>query len=337
MHKFKILYVVFIVLFFNACSQKVLIKAIAPAEVGAMATKKKVAISEFKRDRVGLSGKIESKIASHKLDRKKYFTVVSRRDIDKVLNEQKLQSSELMDEETTTRVGKIIGAQAIVNGEITTASGKDGMYLDKRKRCEKYDDAKKCIKYKTHYVKCTTSEASLIGNINIVNIETASIIYGESFNKNYKGNTCKNSRNFLKKKQALEKLSTSIANEFVYKLVPSYVYFRVTLLDEIEFDVSNKQEQKLKNALEYINSGRMDKAEKILTMLLDEFDGNSYVLAYDLGVVKESLGKYDEAKNLYSLADEISSKPVQELNIALNRIDDVIVKRDEANGQINAQ
>ena len=49
------------------------------------------------------------------------------------------------------------------------------------------------------------------------------------------------------------------------------------------------------------------------------------------------LGKYDEAKNLYSLADEISSKPVQELNIALNRIDDVIVKRDEANGQINAQ
>lgn len=196
---------------------------------------------------------------------------------------------------------------------------------------------KECIKYEKYIVKCKTTEVILSANINIVDIETASIIHAESFNKNYKADSCKTSRKILNSKRALELLSTEVVNEFVYKLTPKYIYFRVSLLDEIEFDVGDKQDKKLKNALKYIEAGRMDKAEAGLSMLLDEFDGRSYVIAYNLGVVKEAQGRFNEAKNMYSLADDICSKPVDELNLALIRIDELIYKKDEAERQINAQ
>ena len=325
-------------LLISGCAQKVQIRALAPAKVSEMASKKKVAISKFKNDRVGLSGKIETKIASHKLDRKKYFTVVSRRDIDKILKEQKLQSSELMDEQTTTRVGKVIGAQAIINGEVTTASGKSGTYTERRKRCKKYDKKKKeCVKYEYYTVRCNTTEATVAANINIVGVERGSVIYGDSYTKSYKADSCKSFGRVLSSSEALERLSNNIAYEFVAKLTPKYIYFKVALLDEIEFEASSEQETKLENALKYIEANRIDKAEELLTILLDEFDGRSYVVAYDLGVVKEASGKFDEAKNMYELADSLSSEPIEELNTALVRIDDLISKRDEAIRQIDAK
>ncbi|MCW8838103.1 MAG: CsgG/HfaB family protein [Thiovulaceae bacterium] len=338
MNMIKFFLIGLVVLFMSGCAQKVQIRALAPAKVGEMANNKTVAVSKFKSDKVGLSGKIESKIASHKLDRKKYFKVVSRKDIDKVLKEQKLQSSELMDEKTTTRVGKIVGAQAIINGEVTTASGKSGSYKEKRKRCKKYDKkAKECVKYEYYIVRCNTTEATVAANINIVGVESASVIYGNSFRKSYQADSCRTFRRVLSTNEAIESLSASIANEFVGNLTPKYIYFKVELLDEIEFDASSKQEKKLENALKYIEANRMDKAEEILNVLLDEFDGRSYVIAYDLGVVKEARGKFDEAKNMYSLADEISTEPIEELNNALIRIDDLISKRDEAIRQIDAK
>ena len=106
----------------SGCAQKVRIKALDPAEGGEMATKKKVAISGFKNDKHGLSGKIESEIAKHKLDKKRYFTVVSRKDLNKVMAEQKLQSSVSIEEAIATQVGKLLGAQAVTNGEIASVT-----------------------------------------------------------------------------------------------------------------------------------------------------------------------------------------------------------------------
>lgn len=325
-----------IVLLFNGCSQTVQIKALNPAEVSEMATKKKIAITKFKRDRYGLSGKIESQIAKHKLDNKRYFTIVSRKDLDKVIREQRLQSSELMDEKTATRVGKLIGAQALINGEITTANATTDKYTQEREKCLKYVKDVGCVRYKHYYVTCKTIQATVSANINIVNIQTGSIIYGDTIYKEYNGDSCR--RNILSKTQALDRLTSSIASEFIYKLTPHYIYFNVGLLDEIELDnVTDAQEQTFENALEYIKAGRMKRAGDLLLELLDELDGQSYVVAYVYGVVSEAQGYFNEAREIYIMADELTIKPVHEINLALGRIDNMIAKRDEAREQINAQ
>jgi len=325
-----------VALLMSGCAQKVRIKALNPAEVGEMASKKKVAISKFKNDTQGLSGKIESKISSHKLDKKRYFTVISRKDLDKVIAEQKLQSSELMDEATATKVGKLIGAQAVINGEISSATATTGRYVEDREKCLKYVKDQGCVRYKHYKVTCNTIQANVSANINILNVETGSIIYGDSITKEYNGDSCKGP--ILSKGQALNRLTSAIADEFVYKLTPHYIYFNVALLDKIELDnVTDKQKQTFKNSLEYIKAGRMNKAEKLLQGLLDDLNGKSYVVAYVYGVTKEAQGKFDEAKKIYTMADDLTVKPVDEINAAMTRIDGLIAKREEAKMQMNAK
>ncbi|MDY0233671.1 MAG: CsgG/HfaB family protein [Sulfurimonas sp.] len=334
-------------LLMSGCAQKIKIKALQPAEVEEMATKKKIAISSFKNDYYGLSGKIESQIAKHKLDQKRYFTVVSRRDLDKIIAEQKLQSSELMDEATATRVGKLIGAQAVINGEIASASGESGRYLKDAKECLNYTK-KGCTKWRYYKVTCHTTKASVSANINIVNVETGSIIYGDTLNKEYSADSCRpiisdyfslgSSTAILSKGQALNRLTTEIANEFVYKLTPNYIYFEVALLDKVELDdATSKQKQTFENSLEFIKAGRMDRAESLLQQLLDELDGRSYVVAYVYGVVQEAEGRLNDAKKAYTLADDLTTKPVEEINLALRRIDNSIDKRERAKRQIDAK
>jgi len=334
-------------LFMSGCAQKVKIKALQPAEVEEMATKKNIAISSFKNDKYGLSGKIESQIAKYKLDQKRYFTVVSRKDLDKIMAEQRLQSSELMDETTSTRVGKLIGAQALINGEIASASGESGQYSKHTRECLNYTK-KGCIRWRYYNVICHTTKASVSANINIVDIETGSIIYGDTLNKEYSADSCipiisdyfslGSSTAILSKGQALNRLTTEIANEFVYKLTPNYIYFEVALLDEIELDnVTDRQEDIFEYSLEYIKAGRMDKAEQMLQELLDELDGKSYVVAYVYGVVQEADGKLNDAKKAYILADGLTMGPVEEISLALRRIDDLIEKKERAKRQMNAR
>jgi len=339
----------FVSVLMSGCAQKVMVKALNPAEVGEMASKKKVAVSGFKNDRVGLSGKIESQLAKHKLDRKKYFTVVSRKDLEKIIKEQKLQSSELMDETTSSKVGKLIGAQAVINGEIASANATSGSYMEDREKCLKYVKDRGCVKYRYYKVKCNTTQATVSANLNIVDVENGSIIYGDTLTKEYSADSCKAGnigllsistapRQILSERQALNRLASDIANEFVYKLTPNYVYFKVTLLDEIDLDnKTDKQEKIFESALEYIKAGRMDKAGSMLQGLLDEFNGRSYAVAYDYGVVNEAQGKLDEARKYYSMADELTIEPVEEINEAMKRIDNLIAKRDEAKQQMNTK
>jgi len=335
----------------SGCAQKIKIKALEPAEVGEMATKKRIAITKFKNDKNGLAGKIESQIAKHKLDKKRYFTVLSRKDLDKVIAEQSLQSSELMDELTATRVGKIVGAQAIINGEISSAVASSDKYRESREKCLQYYKDGGCSRYRYYKVTCKTVQATVSANINIINVETSSIIYGDTITKEYSADSCKagktnlglivlntGPKEILSKGQALNRLTSEIASEFVQKLTPHYIYFDVGLLDKIELSgVSSKQEETFEYSLEYIKVGRMDKAAKSLQRLLDELNGNSYVVAYVYGVVNESLGKLDKAKKLYTMADDLSIKPIEEINLALSRIEESISKRDEAKEQINAK
>jgi len=325
-------------LFLTGCAQKVHIRAINPAEVSEMAVNKKVAVSQFRHDHIGMSGKIEAEIASQRIDNKRYFTLLSRKDMSKVLKEQKLQSSELMDETTTSRVGKIIGAQAIISGDVASANAESSHYYEDRQSCIKYDKEKgECVRYRYYRVRCNTTQASVSVNINIIDVENASVIYGDTLSKEYSADSCQfGFSRVLSKGQALNRLASAIAKEFVYKLTPNYIYFDVSLLDSIEIDATSTQEESFSNALKYIKYTRYDRAKKILDKLMEAFDGKSYVVAYDYGVVNEATGNFKKAEELYQLADDLTVEPVEEISVALKRIQELIQKKEEATAQMKA-
>ena len=332
-------FLLFSPLFTTGCATKktLTVKILEPAKVKTLDYKKHIAVTHFKNDTVGLAAKVESNLAKATLNGKRYFVVVNRRQIDKVLTELELQSTDLIDPATAAKIGKIAGVDALVTGEITSTSGMMRTYLQNKKECIRYyKDGSGCARWHFYKERCITSTAALSAHLSVIDVQSAVVLYADDYDKSYIADSCKTDSELLPINQALSKLAETIAEKFTLNLVPHYRYIDVPLLDELDLkQISDSQKERFKNALEYITAGRLKKAEKILRQLLEELGNRSTVVAYDLGVVKEALGELEEAKKLYLLADENTARPLDEINSAIVRIEEEIRKKEEADRQLH--
>ena len=319
-------------IFFSGCTPKVGVKALEPAEIDRVANTKRIAITNFSNDRVGLAAKIEAKLAKFQIDNKKYFTVISRNDLDKVIAEQKLQNSGLVDDKTVVKLGKIVGAQAIISGRVSSPTKQDSYFYEERIRCKDL----KCKEIVTYAVRCVKRVFSLSAELKIVDVAKTDIIYADTIDKGSMYKHCADDSQALPSTEmAAQNLANQIADSFTYKLTPHYRQFDVELLDDEDIDYTDSEEKLLKVSLEYIKQGRYDKAQQLLTRLIDETDEKSYVPFYNIGVIKEAQGKYEEAKEYYQHADHLMIEPVEEINKAVLRIDKLIEKRKKTMEQLN--
>lgn len=320
-----------IALFLGGCSRNAKVSALQPAEVDRAAHTKRIAITPFKDDTVGVAGKIESALSATKIDGKRYFTVISRGDIDHIMREQKLQHSGLLDEDKSVELGALLGAQALISGHISAASSSDTHYRASRTKCRD----NKCKESYEYTVPCIKRKFILAAQIKMVDIQKGDIIFGDTLQNSTTHRHCSDDERTLPSRaDALEQLSGTISQHFVYKLTPHYITYEVTLLEDPDIDYTSEEEKLLENALIYIEHQRYDKAEKLLSRLLEESNDRSYVAAYDLGVVKEITGRLDEAQQLYSLADELTIEPIEAIDTAMLRIRRSIADHDRAQRQI---
>ena len=315
----------------SACAQKVTINALEPAEVDRAAQTKKVSIAPFKNDRVGLSTKIEANLARHRLDNKRYFTIVSRSDFDRIVREQKIQNSGLIDESTAVEVGNLIGAEAIISGNVGRVTSSDTRFYEERLRC----GDKKCKTTILYNVFCTKRVIGLSAEIRMVDVVRGDIIYADTMNRSKVYKHCSDdSRALPSASMVAQNIANEIANSFTFKLTPHYRRFQVTLLEDPDLDYDDRQEKLLEVSLEYIKQGRNDKAEKFLFELIDSTSQQSYVAFYNLGVIKEAQGQYREAKEYYTEADNLMIEPVEEISSAYIRINTLIANREQALSQM---
>ena len=328
---FPLITVVLISIMFNACAQKVNMRALEPAEVDRVSSTKKITVSNFRNDRVGLSRKIEANLARFRIDNKKYFTLVSRNDFDKIIKEQKAQNSGLISQETVVEIGNLIGAQAIISGNVASPTSSDVYFYEKRSKCAD----KECKTIRKYKVRCQKRTISLSAEIRIVDVKRGDIIFADTLSESENYKHCSDdSRSIPSTSMAAQKMSVSLANKFTYKLTPHYRSFRVTLLEDPDLDYNDAQEDLLKVSLEYIKKRRYDKAENLLMKLINSTASQSYVPFYNIGVIKEAQGNYKEAEEYYANADNLMVKPVDEINNAVVRIDNLIAKRNQTLEQI---
>lgn len=317
---------------FGGCAQKVNVQALEPAQVDRISQNKKISVSNFVNDQVGLSEKLEAKLANFSLDQKKYFTIVSRKDFNKIVDEQKLQNSGLVDPKDALRVGNLIGAQAIISGRVSEPAQQDSYFYEKRAKCAD----KKCKELVYYRVRCVKRVSSLWADMRIIDVSKGDIIYADTLSRSMENKHCSDdSRALPSKDMAAEYLANSIADDFTYKLTPHYRTFNVVLLEDPDIDYSDRGEKLLEVSLTYIEQSRYDKAEQLLKELVDETNEKSYVPFYNLGVISEAQGKYEEAKEYYGYADKLMIEPVEEINTAVVRIDKLIQKRKKGMEQIN--
>jgi len=322
---------ILIMLIMNGCAQKVNVRALEPAEIDRAASTKKVAVANFSNDRVGLSGKIEAKLARFKIDNKSYFTIVSRNDFNRIVEEQKIQNSGLVNQKTVVDIGNLIGAQAIISGNVGRATAQDTYFYERRSRCAD----KKCKELIYYKVRCKKRIVGLSAELRMVDVAQGDIIYADTMNRSKTYRHCSDdSRALPSREMVAQDLAESMASSFIYKLTPHYRNFRVVLLEDPDLDYNDEQERLLEVALTYIEQGRFDKAEQFLIQLIDSTDSQSYVAFYNLGVVKEAEGNYFEAKEYYENADNLMIEPVEEINAAVIRINSLIDKSQRTQSQL---
>ena len=333
MNRNLLVFVLFVmVLIFSSCAKKVAVRALEPAMVDRVSQTKRVAVLNFKNDTVGLSRKIEAKLASYEINGKKYFTVVGRNDLDAVLRELKLQSSGLVNEKTAVKVGELIGADAIISGDVHRPTKEDTYFYETRVRCAD----KKCKELVYYKVRCMKRIVGLAAELRIIDVAKGDLIYADTLNKNSVYKHCSDDSRVIPSTSIVaQALAESMASSFTYKLTPHYRTFYVTLLDDPDIDYTHEQKKLLNVALEYIEQGRLDKAEKFLARLIDSTHEKSYVAFYNMGVVKEAQGKYKEAQEYYEYADNLMIEPVEEINEAVKRIKALIAKKEKTMRQLD--
>jgi len=315
----------------SACSTTTNIQYLEPAEISQAANLKQISVNTFKDDSVGLTGNIESKLSQTTLGGKPYFTVLNRTNIQQLLNEQKLQYSGLTDEKKSVQLGELVGAQAFVSGEVISKTYQDNRFRQKRSECID----KKCKELRYYHVLCKRRTITLSANIQMVEVESSKVIYSDNLSRSDSWERCSDRDSTLPSTtETWRSFANSIASEFVNKISPSYVYKNITLLDDPDIRYSNLQEKTLESGIEFVESGRLDRAETLFSQLVFDTQSLSYTATYNLGVVKEAQGEYQEARRLYLLSDQLQQTPVEEINQALVRIERAILKHQQAMTEI---
>ena len=144
---------------FIACSTKVIVKAIKPSAINDSSIKQ-VSILNFKNDDISLASSIESQMNKVIFNKKNYFKIINRKELDIILKEQKLQDSGLVNNANSSLGLSVI--KSLVTGEINSATKSKKYFYENRTnydRCLSYkmEDGKKnyCQKYAKYRVNCT--------------------------------------------------------------------------------------------------------------------------------------------------------------------------------------
>lgn len=330
----------------SGCVQKIQIKTMKSAEISDGAIKD-IAVVPFSNDTVSQAWKIDSALQNLFINGKKYFNVLDRIYLEKIMVEKKLNDSGLVDLiHNDSQVG-FKEIRTLVTGEVALNDMQHSNYLEERidyqtcletaidKRGNSY-----CKKYRTYHMACATNIYSLTTNVKFIKVADSKVIFSKSFSKNAKAIHCADDNNMLPSKEVVnENLANEIAKNLVQMVAPSYVYFEVALLDNEDVDFSKEQWKMLKMALELLKNERIEKANEILKQLNSILENKSYVVLYDLGVTEEALGNIYKAYEIYQKADNVAlnkNKVIKELSLALVRVKENIDEYEKANKQLNS-
>lgn len=327
----KFLNLSLVALLFISCSsnKKIAFSAIEPAKTVQTAKIKSVTFDEFENDNVGVGSLIEGNLSAHSIDgTKPYFKVVERRNLKNILLEQALSASWQVNPEDRIRVGKLSGVQGIINGKILSASTSNNSYTSGRVRCISQDSKGSCLQYQNYTVNCNTRTFNLSVMIKLVDTSTGDFTFANTFSNDANYSMCSDSGSIPSTAAVMQELSRNIASEFISSIAPTKYVLTVKLIeapDDMD-DATSEQEKLFNSGIEFAKADRIDKAMELFKKLGESSGWKSYVVNYNYAVFLEATGDLNGAEKHYKAADEIATKPIDEINEGVQRIAERIEK-----------
>ncbi len=249
-------------------------------------------IQDIKTGFLGLGGKVEGKTMQDGTFTN-IFEVVERSRLMQVVDEQKLGLSGLLNQTQATQLGELLGVQAIVMGNVTSTH-EESNYQENRtyKR-----DGKKV----TERVNCRKRKVNVTVRARVISSETGQIIGSTEASHALDDKKCDKEIANLKTiaqmtDECLDILGGSIANY----IAPHYEYQDY----ELEKYKVDKYDKMAERAAELAEDMDIDESWVIYKSIYDK-DPYSPKLLFNLGVLNEVVGNYEDALEFYQMASQL--------------------------------
>ncbi len=219
------------------------------------------------------------------------YDILERNRMDKIMEEQKLVASGVIDDNQAVQLGKVLGVQAMIFGQVSlTSQDKQTTYDSK--------DSKGNITKMYRSERVVTVEASM----RVVSTESGKIL-ATSSDRQSRTESLVGANNYpsLPEPFALaQNLLDVMAYGFANHIAPYYEFdrFEILKIKEKEF------RDKAKTARDLANIGQIDKAYPIYRSIVDQDPYNADA-AYNVGILYEAAGDYAKALEMYSQASQV--------------------------------
>lgn len=219
------------------------------------------------------------------------FTIVERSRLEQVLSEQSISTSGIVDENQAVKLGKVLGVDAIINGTVNPIAND----TKTREEIQVYRD-NKWIKVMGD---CITRNISVEARMRIVNVNTGQIVGTKEAAFKITDKKCGDEIAQLTNTEDLIKqcLQATVYQDLINYLAPRFVLWEYEL-KEIDVDEYEKLSDK---AIEAAEAGNFDQAYMIYASILKE-DSYNDVAKYNVGVLNELMGNFQEAHEAYQFA-----------------------------------
>ncbi|MBS4058202.1 MAG: hypothetical protein KGZ82_12855 [Bacteroidales bacterium] len=246
-------------------------------------------IEDLKSGFMGMGKKVEgvTYIKGFKTD---MYTVVERSQIEQVLKEQRIGLSGLIDENTAAQVGKLLGLDVILIGDVE---------YDVKNEYPSSNYVGFDGKSKTTY--CHVRSVTVQASLKIISVETAIIIGTETSRVSSQDKKCDEEKSSIAtEEQLLNSCLKKSARTFVDYFTPGFQLMRYDL-ERIKLKELKKQADEASN---FIENGNIDRA---LPLFYAIYEADSYnpKAAYNLAALYEMVGSFDEALEYYTIASNL--------------------------------
>ena len=330
----KILFLISLFLFSCGPSiSTITVNTLKPAAVHLNGVRK-IAVMGFD----GQGGDLATNKVTARLVESGRFDVFERAQVAKILNEHEMYMTGLVDEGSAAKIGKMLGAEALIVGSVDTYQVTDerttvllpkikekGFHYETYKDRKGNEKTQKVIDYE--WYKVNGAALTRRGNVGItfkvVNVESGQIIAAKNISKTWEGINITDpdpSHDDVyptpKEKSITLPDSSSILNRLIDEIVPKLVNM-VVPHHVAEIKTYLAVDEQTETARKFMTAGQYRDAIEILEAHLagletkpDKNRDELHVVYYDLGLLNEVAGEFDKAEGFYKKAIALKGEEV---------------------------
>ncbi len=211
-----------------------------------------------------------------------FYEVIERDQLEKIMKEQQLSLSGAIDENSAAEVGKLLGLDVLIIGNASYSHNDEWSNSELTGRCLK---------------RTVTAK----GTMKIISVKTARIVGTKTASASFKDSGCGDKVSGVLTTDQLADVSLKqLAKDFVDYFTPGYEYM-VFNMEKVKI---KEFKDKAKEAMNFLKKGDLNRAFPIVYAMY-EADSYNPKAAYNLGVLYEMVGAYEDAAEYYGIAYEL--------------------------------